>query len=150
LGVRFPPGLPSINSRFKLVSQAQIEQVIEQEINNIVNIPKFVLAVALVAVGVWTFYYLPDDVPGYMRGGAVVLAVALGVGAFLTTDQGRLLLDFGKGSRAELRKMFWPTRKETIQSTGMVLVMVIILGLLLWIFDRVVYNAIYDWILGVA
>ena len=114
------------------------------------NILKIVLAVALVAVGVGTFYYLPDDVPGYMRGGAVVLAVALGVGAFLTTEQGQLLLDFSKGSRAELRKMFWPTRKETIQSTGMVLVMVVILGLLLWIFDQVVYNAIYDWILGVA
>ena len=30
------------------------------------------------------------------------------------------------------------------------LVMVIILGMVLWIFDRIVYNAIYDWILGVA
>ena len=37
-----------------------------------------------------------------------------------------------------------------ICGTLMVLVMVVILGLLLWVFDRIVYNAIYDWILGVA
>jgi preprotein translocase subunit SecE len=119
-----------------------------------VNILKFVIAVAFVALGIAAFYYLPQwvgsDVPGYARGGVIVLATALGVGTFLTTNEGGMLLDFGKGSRAELRKMFWPTRKETIQSTGMVLVMVVILGLLLWIFDRIVYNAIYDWILGVA
>lgn len=118
------------------------------------NILKFVVAVAFVALGIAAFYYLPqwvgNNVPGYVRGGVVVLAVALGVGAFLTTNEGKALLHFAKGSRAELRKMFWPTRKETIQSTGMVLVMVVILGLMLWIFDRIVYNAIYDWILGVA
>jgi preprotein translocase subunit SecE len=37
----------------------------------------------------------------------------------------------------EVRKVVWPTRQETLQTTLIVIVMVLILGILLWLFDMV-------------
>ena len=45
--------------------------------------------------------------------------------------------------------MVWPTRAETIQTTGIVLVLVVIVALFLWLIDAVVFQIIYDLLLGV-
>ena len=42
---------------------------------------------------------------------------------------------FFSGVRAEARKVVWPERKETMQSTLMVVVMVLVLSLFLWLVD---------------
>ena len=66
--------------------------------------------------------------------GMVAFAVAsLTVAA--QAEQGRAALSFAKEARTEVRKVVWPTRKETLQTTGIVLVMVVIVGILLWLLD---------------
>ncbi len=54
---------------------------------------------------------------------------------FFFTDQGKRFNTFLHASRAELRKVVWPTRQETVRTTLLVVVMVVIAGLFLWAVD---------------
>jgi preprotein translocase subunit SecE len=62
--------------------------------------------------------------------GLVVAAVI-----FIKSSQGDRFLHFVKETRIELRKVVWPTREETIKTTGFVLIAVIIVAIFLWIVD---------------
>jgi preprotein translocase subunit SecE len=55
----------------------------------------------------------------------------------LRTEPGRRLWQFGLDVRTEVRKVVWPTRQETLQTTLIVIAMVVIVGVLLWLFDLV-------------
>jgi len=61
--------------------------------------------------------------------GGVAVAVAM------QTEAGRRLWQFAGDARSEVRKVVWPTRQETMQTTLVVIVMVLILGIILWLFD---------------
>lgn len=54
---------------------------------------------------------------------------------------------FLKGTLNELKKVHWPTRRETIIYTSVVLVTVLFVGVLIWLFDSVL-SAILRLILG--
>lgn len=54
---------------------------------------------------------------------------------FFFTAQGQRFNTFLQASRAELRKVVWPTRQETVRTTLLVVVMVVIAGLFLWAVD---------------
>ncbi len=73
--------------------------------------------------------------------GIVVLAVALLLA--LQTSAGRQVWIFAKGARIELRKVVWPTRQETIQTTLVVVAMVVFAALVLWGFDT-----LFFWLVG--
>lgn len=67
----------------------------------------------------------------------VVLCVAaLGIAAM--TNQGQQSIDFIKDSRQELRKIIWPNRQETTQTTLMVVAMCIVVALALWGIDSII------------
>ncbi len=61
-------------------------------------------------------------------------ACAAAVIAF-QTSQGRKAWDFIQEARMELRKVVWPTRQEVIQTTLLIIAMVVITSLLLWAVD---------------
>jgi preprotein translocase subunit SecE len=95
---------------------------------------KLWLAVALLAGGVFAFYWFSDQSQLYRALGLVaVAAVALGVG--YTTAPGRRFWGFLQDSRTELRKVVWPTRTETVQTTLIVLLVVLLVGIFLWLLD---------------
>ena len=75
--------------------------------------------------------------------GIVVVALLLGV-AF-TTSQGQHAWGFIKSSRSEIRKVVWPTKQETIQTTLMVVVMVLVTAVILWGLDMV-----FVWLVGLV
>jgi preprotein translocase subunit SecE len=54
---------------------------------------------------------------------------------FFYTAQGRRLWSFSQAARSELRKVVWPTRQETVRTTLLVMVMVVVAGLFLWAVD---------------
>lgn len=62
--------------------------------------------------------------------GALILTVI-----FFYTTQGQRLWSFSQSARAELRKVVWPTRQETVRTTLLVIAMVISAGLFLWAVD---------------
>jgi preprotein translocase subunit SecE len=60
---------------------------------------------------------------------------ALAVAVFVQTEKGRAAWTLMKESRAEIRRVVWPKREETVQTTLIVLVLVLIFSLILWLLD---------------
>jgi len=95
---------------------------------------KLLTAVLVLIAGVVGFYYFEDE-SQLLR---VLGMLAVAVVAFLiaaTSDPGRRGLGFVKDARVEVRKVVWPTRQETLQTTIAVLFMVILVAIMLWLFD---------------
>ena len=54
---------------------------------------------------------------------------------FIKSAQGERFLYFVKETRIELRKVVWPSREETVKTTGIVVIAVIVVAIFLWIVD---------------
>ncbi len=95
---------------------------------------KLTLAFLLVVAGVGGFYLLSEHA-AVLR----VLSVLAGMGAAIavawTTPVGQAAVLFTRESVQETRKVVWPTRKETIQTTGVVFALVVVMAIFLWIVD---------------
>jgi len=102
------------------------------------------LSAALVVLigGVAGFYYFADTAQLWMRvlGLLVVIAVA-GVIA-LQSGKGRALWGFAVDARTEVRKVVWPSWNETVQTTLVVLGVVILVGIMLWLLDMLLLSAV--------
>jgi len=87
-------------------------------------------------VGLVAFYALPVD---SVLVKVLVLLVMLGgaVALFYLTAKGKRTAAFFRDARTEVRKVVWPTRAETIQTTLTVAVLVILVGLFLWMLDSI-------------
>ena len=95
---------------------------------------KLLVAVLLIAAGIAGFYYFAEQALLYrVLGLLVVIAVSAFVA--LQTKLGMDAWNFGHSAILEVRKAVWPSRQETVQTTLLVMVMVIIMGLMLWLFD---------------
>jgi preprotein translocase subunit SecE len=96
------------------------------------------LAVAvLIAVGGMVGYYLLATQPSWQRWLAVVAGLALGMLVAAFSYYGAEFRRFVELSRIELRKIVWPTRQETLQTTVVVFAFVVVAGLFFWALDLV-------------
>ena len=98
-------------------------------------------ALLLLVVAVVAFYRFDDQLLVLRVLG--LLAVA-GISIFIAAQSstGRNIIGFISGARTEVRKVVWPTRAETTQTTLAVMVMVILVGIFLWLLDMVLLWAI--------
>ena len=106
----------------------------EQQQSSPLNIILWLVVVALVFATVYGNNYFSAESLLYRILGILALSVLTAIIAFQTT-QGKAFWQLLKGSRAEIRKVVWPNRQETIQTTLIVSVVIIIAGLLLWGLD---------------
>ena len=113
----------------------------EEVVSNKLDTMKLVLAIAVLIFGIVGFYYFEAESQLYRVLG-VVFATLVAVGISSTTRIGQVLIGFARESRMEVRKVVWPTRQETVQTTFMVIVAVIIIGIFLWLVDMVLAEAI--------
>ena len=95
---------------------------------------KIAIAAILVVVGLWAFYYL-GAYPLIARLGALFGAMLLGAGVLWTSDAGKRFYVYAQEAITETKKVVWPSRKETMQSTGGVVAFVIVMALFLWVVD---------------
>ncbi len=95
---------------------------------------KLVLAVLALSAGIGGYYYLADQTL-VVRVLVLLGALAVTVAIAMQTEPGRAAWEFTKEARQELRKVVWPTRKETTQMTLVVVAMVILVSLFLWVVD---------------
>jgi len=107
---------------------------------------KLIAAVLLVVGAIAAYYYFADvtrivRVLGLVAAGLVALFIAS------QTAKGRNTLGFVKDTQVEVRKVVWPTRQETIQTTAVVIVVVIITALFLWVLD-ILLGGITRWLMG--
>ena len=110
------------------------------------DIAKYVVALLLVAAGVFGFYWFTGWATG-LRALLVVAGVVAGAALFATTALGGRTREFLYESRFELRKVVWPTRQEALRTTWVVMLAVLIISLLLSGFD-VVIQALVKLLLG--
>ena len=108
---------------------------------------KLVVTSVLVVSAVGVFYALSQQ-DLWMRVGALVLLMLLGVAVFFTSEAGKQLIAYGQDSVREVRKVVWPARKEALQMTGYVFAFVFVMALFLWVTDKTLEWVLYDLVLG--
>jgi len=108
---------------------------------------KFALALVLLAAGVAGFYLLSGQAM-ILRVLAVLAGVALAAAAAWKTEPGQRFFVFSQEAGLEAKKVVWPTRKETIQTTGAVFAFVLAMAVFLYLTDKGLEWALYDLVLG--
>ncbi|MFZ2629358.1 MAG: preprotein translocase subunit SecE [Rugosibacter sp.] len=108
---------------------------------------KFVLALLLLMAGVAGFYYFAEQ-PMVFRVLAVLAGVAAGGALAWFTAPGRRFVDFSHEAIVETKKVVWPSRRETLQTTGIVFAFVLVMAVILWTADKSLEWVLYDLVLG--
>ncbi len=103
-------------------------------------------AIALVIAGVAGFYLLGKQ-GAVAQWGALVVGLVAAAAVFFTSETGRELIAFGRDAWREVRKVVWPTRKESTQMTAYVFVFVLVMAIILWLSDKTIEWVFYDLIL---
>ena len=93
-----------------------------------------IAAVAILVFSIFSFYYF-SDLSVLIRVLAIIFSVVISLLIFFKTQRGLIFWDFLQGSRVEMRKVVWPTKQETIQTTLTVFVFVLVLGIFFWLLD---------------
>ena len=103
---------------------------------------KWLLVAAVVSVGVvGNGYYAGESLLYRVMTLVALAAIAGGIG--LSTQKGAAFLEMFKEARVELKKVVWPTRLETGQTTAIVVVVVLVVALILWALD-----SIFAWVIA--
>ncbi len=102
---------------------------------------KWFFVAALVAVGVAGNSFYSDQSLLYRVLALVVIAAIAGFVA-LQTAKGSAFFTLFKEAKVEIRKVVWPNRQETIQTTAIVVVVVLLMGLALWGVDSLLSWAV--------
>lgn len=108
---------------------------------------KLIAAGVLVVAAVAAFYALAKE-DLWLRVIALFALLAVAVVVFFTSENGKVLIAFGRDAMREIRKVVWPTRKEAMQMTGYVFAFVFFMGLFLWLTDKTLEWVLYDLVLG--
>jgi preprotein translocase subunit SecE len=95
---------------------------------------KIAVAVLLAVAGIAGFYYFSES-PAIIRVVAVLGGFVAGFVVFWTSAPGKQFYVYAQESAGETRKVVWPTRKETLQTTGIVFLFVLVMALFLWAVD---------------
>ncbi len=110
---------------------------------------KLAIAALVVVAGLWGFYYLGGS-PMIARIGVIIAAFVVAGAIGWTSAQGKQFYAYTQESIAEAKKVVWPSRKETVQTTGVVIAFVLIMSLFLWVVDAALSWAVELFIRGGA
>jgi preprotein translocase subunit SecE len=95
---------------------------------------KIAVAALIAAAGLWGFYAIADQAT-IVRLGVLVGAFAIAAVVMWFTRPGRDFVVFSRESWDEAKRVVWPSRKETLQTTGIVFVFVFVMAMFLWLVD---------------
>jgi len=107
---------------------------VEQEQSSLLDTLKLLGSVLILLVGIFSYYYLVQ-VSILFRVLMVLASVVVSLVIFFQTQRGKTLWEFFQGSRVEIKKVIWPTKQETFQTTLTVFVFVLIMGIFFWLLD---------------
>jgi preprotein translocase subunit SecE len=105
-----------------------------------------VAAIAAVA-GVLGFTFLTEQ-PTLVRLAALVGGLTIGAAIAWFSEPGKRFLAYARESYQETRRVVWPTRKETISTTGIVFGFVVLMALFLFLVDKSLEWFLYDLLLS--
>ncbi len=105
------------------------------------NTPLLLLSMIVLIFGIWSFYYFSEIRLFYRVLGLIFILIISSLITYQTAF-GKTVYSYVSDSKIELKKVIWPTKQETTQTALGVLVVVIIIGILLWLFDMLLGWAI--------
>ena len=108
---------------------------------------KLAIAAGFLAAGIWAYYWL-SDMALVLRVLAVIAGLLAGAAVAWFTAPGREFAVFASESVVEVKKVVWPTRKETMQTTAAVFAFVVVMAVFLWVSDKTLEWVLYELILG--
>jgi preprotein translocase subunit SecE len=111
------------------------------------DIAKLAVAALLALAGIAGYYLLADSAL-VLRILSVLGGVIAGAVAAYFSTPGREFAVFAGEAVAEVKKVVWPTRKETIQTTAAVFAFVVVMAVFLWISDKTLEWVLYELVLG--
>jgi len=109
---------------------------------------KLGLAVLVIIAGIVGFSVLESKLPMVARIAIFVGSLALAALIAWMSEPGRRTIAFAHESYNEVKRVVWPTRKETLQMTGIVFAFVAIMGLFLWVLDKLIGWLLFGVLLG--
>jgi len=89
----------------------------------------------LIVVSAMALFYIYSEQSLLIRVVGLLVAIAVAVILSFKTGKGRQLWGFVQDAQVEVRKVVWPTREETVQTTMIVVLMVILIAIFLWLLD---------------
>ncbi len=117
-----------------------------QTVNSKSDVLLVTLAVLAALGGVLGFSLLSEQ-PLLTRLGILAGGLVLGVAIAWFSLPGKRFLGFARESYDETRRVVWPTRKETMQTTGIVFAFVVIMAIFLFLVDKSLEWVLYDLLL---
>jgi len=93
--------------------------------------PLLIAALVLLLGSAVAFYYFDPQLGKLAR--LAILIVGIAASGFIVsrTATGSLIWDYLQGARVEARKVVWPTRQESVQTTLVIAVFVVVVALFL-------------------
>lgn len=120
-----------------------------QTVTSMVDRFKLLLSVVIIVAGIVAFSMLENEMAAPVRAAIFIVALIAAGGIAAISEPGRRFIGFAQESYYEVRKVIWPTRKETIQMTGIVFAFVAVMGIFLWLLDKslewVLYSIVLNW-----
>ena len=97
----------------------------------------------MAVAGVLAFTFLSDQSLG-VRLACLAAGLVVGCAIAWFRPSGKRFIAYGRASYDELRLVVWPTRRETLTSTGLVMGFVVIIALFLFVIDKIIEWGLYD------
>ena len=119
-----------------------------QTVSSTADRVKLILAVLVVIAGIVAFSVLETQLAAPVRAVIFILSLFVAAGIVAISEPGKRLIGFAQESYYEVRKVVWPTRKETFQMTGIVFAFVAVMGIFLWVLDKSLEWVLYSVLLG--
>ena len=106
----------------------------EEQAGDAADKAKWIAALLLVSISIYGNHFYSDAALLYRVVGILCLTLfALVIAS--TTHRGRSIISMFRDAQIEIKKVVWPNKQETTQTTLVVLGVVILMALLLWGLD---------------
>ena len=122
------------------MSQTSVEQ--ENKTSWMIILAGLIVVLALVA------YYLLADKGMVVRLSALLGGFAIALIVAAVSADGKRFVAYAKESVSEVKKVVWPTRKESTQMTLIVFAFVVVMALFLWLADKLIEWVVFSIFLG--
>jgi preprotein translocase subunit SecE len=108
---------------------------------------KIAAGAGLAALGIYGYYWLAE-MPIVVRILTVVAGFVAGGAVAWLSAPGKQFSHFAGDAVTEVKKVVWPTRKETMQTVAAVFAFVVVMAIFLWLTDKTLEWILYDLLLG--
>ncbi|MBK8326840.1 MAG: preprotein translocase subunit SecE [Moraxellaceae bacterium] len=118
----------------------------ETSTSNGLNAVKWVFALSILIAATVGNRYAPELFPQlsvWVRGVVLVVMVLAALALTLITTQGKSFLKLLSEAQVEARRIVWPTKDETMQTTLIVCAVVLMMSLVLWGVD-----SLFGWMIS--